>query len=76
LQRIWKEVVVAQSRYYPSICPEGETVVRTAAVLAEVRTEYIPNTTLERYRYAHLLDRVMVWVHVPTYPKPVLTSRY
>jgi hypothetical protein len=33
-----------------------ETPARTTRVLAEIWTHYLPNTSLERYGYANLLD--------------------
>jgi hypothetical protein len=55
LEMTRKEVVVAQSWNYPSICLEGlrkstKTSVRVADLLAEIRTEYLPSTSQERYR--------------------------
>jgi hypothetical protein len=48
LERIWKEVTVACSRYFGT-CQKGvRRPVRTASVLAEIRTEHLPNTTPEQ----------------------------
>jgi hypothetical protein len=54
MERIWKEAIVAQSKYYPRIFLEGlkkttKNTVRTAGVAAETRTEHLPNTSLEHY---------------------------
>jgi hypothetical protein len=47
VERIWKEVAVSYSRNYPSICLEGlreaTDNLRMAGVLAEIRTEHLPN---------------------------------
>ncbi|PNF31555.1 hypothetical protein B7P43_G00786 [Cryptotermes secundus] len=49
LEVIWKEVVVAKSRYYPGIVLEGllktmkkKNSVRTADVTVEIRNEHLP----------------------------------
>jgi hypothetical protein len=62
LETIWKEVVVAYSIYYPGILLKfwkitTKSAVRTAGVSAEIRTDYLPNTNRERYRYASPIDR-------------------
>jgi hypothetical protein len=49
-------------RYYPSISLESqrktiEASVKIASVLAEIRTEHLPNTSLEQYCYAILLGQ-------------------
>jgi hypothetical protein len=54
LERIWKEVVVARTRYYyPGICLEGlrktTKPVRKAGVPGEIRTRQ------ERYHYTSFL---------------------
>jgi hypothetical protein len=64
LERIWKEVVVTYSRYYPSICLEGlreitrNAPVRTAYVPAENCTKHLPNPSLDSYRYANSLGSI------------------
>jgi hypothetical protein len=55
LERIWKENVVACSRYYSRICLERprKTVkvsVTISDILAEVRSENLPKRSLEHYR--------------------------
>jgi hypothetical protein len=55
-----KTTCKASLRGYCRIFLEGlrkitKPSVRIADVLADIRTEYIPNVTLERYRSAHLL---------------------
>jgi hypothetical protein len=57
LERIWKEVYMAYSRYYPYIFlerPRKNTnkSVMIAGAPTEIRTEYLVNTSLERYRFA------------------------
>jgi hypothetical protein len=58
LERIWKEMIMNLSRYYLSIFLEGlrrtTKAVRLAAVPTEIRTEDLPNTRLELYRYVNL----------------------
>jgi hypothetical protein len=47
LERIWKEAVVAEARYYPIICPERQKeTVRIADVPVEIQTEHLPNSSL------------------------------
>jgi hypothetical protein len=60
LERICKEVVIVYSRY-PAICLEGlrknrKSSAKAACVAAESRTEQLPNTRVQRYRYADLHD--------------------
>jgi hypothetical protein len=47
LEWMWKEVVVAYSRYYPSVSLMGlrEISPRIADVPIEIRTEQFPNTS-------------------------------
>jgi hypothetical protein len=59
LEVIWKEVVVAETRCYPETCLGGgglnkstKYFNRIASVLTEIRTEHLPNTSLERCHYA------------------------
>jgi hypothetical protein len=53
LVSIWNERVVTQARYYPGIYLEElkgkKTSIRVAGVPAEIRTEQLWNTSLERY---------------------------
>jgi hypothetical protein len=50
LERIWKEVVVVLTKYNPDIFLEGlRKTTKHLGVLAEIRTEHLPNTSLERY---------------------------
>jgi hypothetical protein len=54
LERIWREAVMAYSRYYPSICLEGlrettKTSVRIPGVPAEIQIKPLPNASLEHY---------------------------
>jgi hypothetical protein len=62
LEKIWKQAVVANSRYYPGIYQEDlrKTLkhVRLVGVPTKIRTKQLPNT-LEPYRYPNLPD---VWV--------------
>jgi hypothetical protein len=51
---MWKEAVVAISRYYPSIFLEGlekttKTWSQRSLCPAEIRTEHLRNSKLERY---------------------------
>jgi hypothetical protein len=55
---MWKEAIVAKSRYYPGICLEElwkptETSVRIVGAVAGIRTEHLPNTSKNRYRVKH-----------------------
>lgn len=57
LGSILKEAVETYLIHNPDICLEGlrkdpKIPVRIASVLTGIRTESLPNTTLERYRYA------------------------
>jgi hypothetical protein len=59
LERIWKEAIMVQSRYYPSTFLEGRSKTTeklgTVGVLPEIRTEYIPHTNVGCYHYINLL---------------------
>jgi hypothetical protein len=51
MDKIWKEMAMAYSRYYPGICSEGvkktaKTLNRSIGALAEIRTEHLRNTRL------------------------------
>jgi hypothetical protein len=54
LERIWKEVVLTESRYCSGICFEGlrkDTInLGIAGVPAEIRTEHLSNTRVQRLR--------------------------
>jgi hypothetical protein len=56
----WKKTVL-QSKYCVGICltrlSNYENPIRTASILPEIRTKHLPNTSLDRYRYTHLLRR-------------------
>jgi hypothetical protein len=54
LKRIWKEVVVSQSKYYPDKRLEGP---RTAGVPAGVRTGDLPNTSRNANLFCCLVSR-------------------
>jgi hypothetical protein len=48
LERIWMEMAMAKSRYYPSICLEGlrkttKTPIRIDNVVAKIQTKHPPN---------------------------------
>jgi hypothetical protein len=55
LERIWKEAIVVWPRYYPCIFLEelrqttNNFPIRIVGVPAEIRTEHLPTTDLERY---------------------------
>jgi hypothetical protein len=58
MEKIWKEAVMAQLRYYPSICLgrlKKTTLesVRITGTLAGIQTEHHPNTSLEGYHYTN-----------------------
>jgi hypothetical protein len=60
LQRVWKEAFMAYLKYYQSNClawlkKTPKTSVRTVGAPAEIRTQHLPNTSLDRYHYASLL---------------------
>jgi hypothetical protein len=62
LERIWKEVIVACSRYHPKICLEGlrntttKNSVRTAC--ADGDANQVPfEYELESYRYTNLFSK-------------------
>jgi hypothetical protein len=54
-----KEAIVALARYYTGIFLEilskTNKYLRILCVLAEIRTEYVPNTGLECYHYTGLI---------------------
>lgn len=54
LDEVWQEVVVAKSRYYPSIflkwLRKTTQSLTTSCVPDEIRTEHLQNTSLARYR--------------------------
>jgi hypothetical protein len=55
LERIWKEGVVAHSRYYLGICVGGlrkarRISVRITNITGEIRTENLPILSVEYYR--------------------------
>jgi hypothetical protein len=55
-------VVVAKSRYYPSIYLEAKitkTTISIASIPAEIRTEHHPNASLQRYRYGNPLGGLL-----------------
>jgi hypothetical protein len=52
LERTWKKTVVA----FNGGAEENRRELRIAGVSVEIRTEHLPNTSLERYRYAILSD--------------------
>jgi hypothetical protein len=59
LERIWKEAVLALSRYYRNTRLEGlgktTIIYRIVGVLVEIRIEHHPITCTERYRFANPL---------------------
>jgi hypothetical protein len=60
LERIWKEAVTSLLKELSRHSPRGiekinEKPVRIAGVPTDIRTEHLPNTSLERYRYIDLL---------------------
>jgi hypothetical protein len=56
LERIWKEAFVAYLRLlYRRLCGESGENHEETHVPAEIRTEHLPNTSLEIYRYSHPL---------------------
>jgi hypothetical protein len=56
-----RDLIEVLSRHLPGGTEENyETSVRIASVPAEIRTEHIPNTSLERYRYTNLLGKTLV----------------
>jgi hypothetical protein len=62
LERIWKEVVVVQSRYYLRNFLEGlrkatVNLIRILCVLAAIWTELLPNTSPEHYRYVSQIGK-------------------
>jgi hypothetical protein len=59
LGRTWKNGIII---YYLDICPEElrtttKPSLRNAGVSAEIRTEDLPDTNLERYHYINMLGR-------------------
>jgi hypothetical protein len=71
LEWIWKEVVVAYLRYYPTICLQGlsKTVkkpsVQMGGVLAEIETTYLSSTSLD---YTSLFSDVPGTMKVVLFP--------
>jgi DNA-directed RNA polymerase subunit N (RpoN/RPB10) len=59
LERIWKEAVILKSRYYHDIFMKDlRKTMKTssmASIQAEIRTEHLPDTGLERYCCLNLL---------------------
>lgn len=57
LEAIWKEVVVAETRYHAETCLGGGLNKSTkifnqiSRILAEIRSEHLPNGSLERCHY-------------------------
>jgi hypothetical protein len=60
LERVLEDVVVACWIYYLGVFVEG---LKTAGVPAEIRTEHVLHTNLERYRSANLIGAA--WCHNP-----------
>jgi hypothetical protein len=66
LERIWKETAVAKYKYYPSIYPKGlrnkprRTPVKMSGVPPKNRTERLPDSSLEIYRYANRLGTAIL----------------
>jgi hypothetical protein len=74
VERIWKELFVAQSMYYPRIRLQGLTEVTEdlpvsiAGVLTAIRTNNLPNTSLEFCGYVNSLgvrslSPTFLWMH-------------
>jgi hypothetical protein len=66
LERIWKEAVLAYWKHCPGICLEGErrltknlTIV---GILAEIRTEHVPNRSQRRCVYTSLYGNCVLLV--------------
>jgi hypothetical protein len=55
MKRVWREAVVVCLGYYPGICLMGQTKTINVKALADIRTEYFPNTRLECYCYINTL---------------------
>jgi hypothetical protein len=56
-QRIWQEAVVAYSTYYHGIflgLSKIDINLRISGVPSQIRTEHLPNTSLDRNCYASL----------------------
>jgi hypothetical protein len=63
---------VVYSRYYFDIRLEGlsktmKTLVSTVDVPAEIQTEHLPNTSLERYRYTNVFGSKRTQLQVTNY---------
>jgi hypothetical protein len=54
LERIWKAAVVVQSRYYPTSCLVGQTLVRRAGIPDEIQTEHLTKANTERYHASNI----------------------
>jgi hypothetical protein len=68
LKMIWKESVVAYSRYYPVICLEDVTntsksSLRISDVPAEIRNEHLQNKSLERSQYIIIAGKTAIAFH-------------
>jgi hypothetical protein len=62
LKRMQEEVVVAYSRYFLGIYPEGPLeIIRTSVsrtdVSVEIQTRYFSNTNLQFYHYTSPVDK-------------------
>jgi hypothetical protein len=55
LKGIWKEAVMSSWRYYPGICAEGPR-----KIVADIRTENIPNITPRHYLHITLHGMVVI----------------
>jgi hypothetical protein len=70
---------MAKSRYYPGIYLEGlkettKNISQDSLCPAEIRTDYIPDTSIERYRCANLLGPEDYTVD--RQPRPLPPSQY
>jgi hypothetical protein len=58
MESIWKEEIMAASRYYSVICLEGLRKTTKNFRIAGIPRQHLPNTNLELYYYINLLGYV------------------
>jgi hypothetical protein len=61
LERMWKEVLMSESRYYLGICLEGlrKTAKTSASIQAEIHAVHLPNTSLDQCVWYISVDDMM-----------------
>jgi hypothetical protein len=76
LERSGRSVIEIKSQHLSRGNEENHDGIRTADVPAEIWTKYLPNMTLDRYRYDNPLgSRIVAWTHIKLIEKYVRNIR-